>query len=257
MVGGVVGVGHDEHVVLLGLGAHGVVADDHLPVSAPVVPADHDRLALGQPALDGVHPDLGGGGLVVQVGGIGKSAHAVKDIHGLPQGGAGVAGQPGALQGVAQGGQALLVPVAQPVIPVEHHQGAGDAAGPFAGLLHGLEAGQDREGVAGLHVVVVGVGKVGGVRVVAQPLHGVGAVLGGEIHGMGDLHLVGKGGALRRARCGIRRGCLGRPSRLAPARRVGTAGQKAGRQGEAQRQSDLLFHFSISFNVRFCALRSE
>ena len=31
VVGGVVGVGHDEHVVLLGLGAHGVVADDQLP----------------------------------------------------------------------------------------------------------------------------------------------------------------------------------------------------------------------------------
>ena len=45
VVGGVIGVGHDDHVVLGGLGPQGVIADDDLPVAAPVVPRDHNGLA--------------------------------------------------------------------------------------------------------------------------------------------------------------------------------------------------------------------
>lgn len=106
-------------------------------------------------------------------------------------------------------------------------------------------------------MVMVGVDKVGGVRVVAQPLHGAGTILGGEVHGMEDLHLVGKDGTLCRAWCDVHRGCLGRFSRLAPTCHVDTAGQKIDHQGEAQCQSDLLFYFSIFFNVQFYVLRSE
>ena len=64
-----------------------------------------------------------------------------------------------------------------------------------------------------------------------------------------------KSGRCRRSWCGIHRGCLGRPSRLDPSTGgfAAASGQKAGGQCEGQRQSDCLFHFSISFKIRFPA----
>ena len=83
---------------------------------------------------------------------------------------------------------------------------------------------------------------------VAQPFHRVGTVLGRQVYCVGNLGFICEGGVFfRRARCGIHMGCLGRPSRLSPSRRIAASDQQAGGQGQGQRQSDLLFHFSISF----------
>ena len=51
VVGGVVRVGYDYDVVLSGFGAHGVISDYYLPVSAPVVPSYHNRIAVGERLL--------------------------------------------------------------------------------------------------------------------------------------------------------------------------------------------------------------
>lgn len=48
VIGCVVGIRNDQHIILLGFGPHGVIADDDLPVAAPIVPADQDGLALRQ-----------------------------------------------------------------------------------------------------------------------------------------------------------------------------------------------------------------
>ena len=88
VVRGVVGVGDDDHVILRGLSAHVVVADDDLPVAAPVIPADHDGVAVGKRLLDVVK-----GEDVVDVfarvnGGVAvKAAHALEDIQHLGKAG--------------------------------------------------------------------------------------------------------------------------------------------------------------------------
>ena len=210
-------------------------------MSAPVIPAHHDRGPLRQPRLDILHPDV----RLLQRGGIGKAAHAVKDIQGLLQCGARIALQLGTVQRVAQRRQSLLVPVVQPVIPVQHHQRRGHAAGPLAGLLHGAEMGQDREGVGGLQMVDVRMCKVGGVRMVSRPLHRVRSIVGRQVDGIRDLHLVGEIlGALLRVR--IRKGWFCRPGRRCPSC-GGAAGQHGQQRGSGNRQSDCFFHFSISF----------
>src|SRR5699024_7351353 len=117
-----------------------------------------------QGGLDGVQVEFAVHVLAVQRRGVCKAADSVQNIQKLHQGGAGIPLQLGAVQGVAQGGQRLLVPVPQLVVPVEHHEHAGHAAAPLAGLLDGLEIGEDGEGVVGLHVVEVRVSKVDGDR---------------------------------------------------------------------------------------------
>ena len=88
--------------------------------------------------------------------------------------------------------------------------------------------------------------EVGGVLVISRPLDGVGSVLGGEVHGVFDLHLIAEIlRGLGRSRFGIRKGCRVRPGSLGRSRRA--ADQRGQHQGGGQSQSDRLFHFSISF----------
>ena len=238
LVGGIVGVGHQEHVVVGIFGTHGIIADDSLPVAAKVVPADHDGFAFGQPALNVIHPDAVG---IVLCGHDIKTAHPIENVDGLIQRCAGIAFQLRAVQRVAQSGQTFLVPIAQLAVPVQNHQRCGDAAGPFAGLLHGLEVVEYGQRVRGFHVVHVGMGEIGGVLVVAGAFHGVRTVLRGEVNGVGNLHFVaeifsGCGRGLRFF-CG---GVLGSISRFVS---VGAAGQQSEYQSKGERQSDCFFHF--------------
>ena len=238
MVGGIIGIRHQEHIVLLGLRSHGIIADDDLPVAAPVVPADHNGLALCQPVLDVLHPDavrIVGRCLYI------KTAYAVEDVHSLVQRGPGIALQLRAVQGVAQLGQGLLVPVAQLVVPLQHHQGRGDAAGPLAGLLLGLEVVEDRQGIRGLHVVNIRVGEVRRIRMVSLPLHRVRAVLRGQVRGIGDFHLIAEIFSSRGG-IGVFR-ALGVVSRCV----IGAAGQKSKHQQDGERQGDCFFHCRSPF----------
>lgn len=52
VVGSIIGVGYDDHIIVGDIGAHGVVADDSLPVTAEIIPSYHDRFTIGEPALD-------------------------------------------------------------------------------------------------------------------------------------------------------------------------------------------------------------
>ena len=187
VVRGVVGVGDDDHVILRGLSAHVVVADDDLPVAAPVIPADHDGVAVGKRLLDVVK-----GEDVVDVfarvnGGVAvKAAHALEDIQHL-----GKAGRRRHRAALAQLRKALFGVAAAQAVPFERHQGAGNAAAPFAGLLDGLEVGEDGQRIGGSHVVEVELAEVRAVRVVAQALDAVRAVLGAQVAAVIKLHLVG------------------------------------------------------------------
>ena len=236
MVGGVVGVGDEEDVVVLIFRAHRIVADDGLPVAAPVVPADHNGLAFAQPALNIVEPDAVG----IVVGGYYiKTAYAVENVNGLVECGAGIALKLRAVERVAQRREGLFVPVAERIVPVEYHQRRRHAAGPFAGLLHGPEVGQHGQRVRGLHVVDVGVGEVGRVFMVAAAFHGVRAVLRGQVDSVGDLHFIGKVfGSLR---------CLAVLGVISRCVIVGAAGQKSKHQGKGKRQSDCFFHCRSPF----------
>ena len=239
VVGGVVGVGDEENVVVRVFRAHRVIADDGLPVAAPVVPADHDGLAFAQPALNVIEPDAVG----VILGGYDiKTAYAVENINGLIERGAGIALELGAVERVAQRREGLLVPVAELIVPVQHHQCRRHTAGPLAGLLHGLEVGQHGQRVGRLHVVDVGMGKVGRVFVVAAALHRIRAVLCGEVDSVGDLHFISK--VFGSLRCLV---VLGIVSRCVI---VGAAGQKAQHEREGERQSDGFFHCKSPFLFR-------
>ena len=81
---------------------------------------------------------------------------------------------------------------------------------------------------------------------ISRPLDGVGSVLGREVHGMFDLHLIAEIlCGLGRSRFGIRKGWRVRPGSLG--RSCRTADQGGQHQSGGQSQSDRLFHFSISF----------
>ena len=208
-------------------------------MAAKVIPADHDGFAFGQPALNVIHPDAVG---IVLCGHDIKTAHPIENVDGLIQRCAGIAFQLRAVQRVAQSGQTFLVPIAQLAVPVQNHQRCGDAAGPFAGLLHGPEVGQHGQRVRGLHVVDVGVGEVGRVFMVAAAFHGVRAVLRGQVDSVGDLHFVGKVfGSLR---------CLAVLGVISRCVIVGAAGQKAQHKREGERQSDSFFHCKSPFLFR-------
>ena len=116
-----------------------------------------------------------------------EAAHAVKDIHHLAH-----AGRAGLVANrAAQLRQGLLVVVAELAVPVHHHQGADNAARPFARLLHGLEMRQDGQRVGRGHVVEVETAEVRAVHMVARAFNAVRAVFRAEIHRVGNLHLVG------------------------------------------------------------------
>ena len=184
VVGGVVGIRHDDDVVLLDLGAHVVIADDDLPVAAPVVPADEDGVAGGQGLPDEIEGEHAVHVLAGVDGGVAaEAAHAVEHGDLLAQ-----AGGAGLIALGPQLGEGLLVVIAPQAVPLQHHQRAGHAAAPLAGLLDGLEMGQDGEGVGGLHVVEV------------QALHAVRAVLFAEVAAVVKLHFIGVVTALLRQR---------------------------------------------------------
>jgi len=179
VIGAVVGVHEDEHVVVGVLRAHVVVADDHLPVGAEAVPADHDRRPAGQGLLDpdGVEQLLRvlEARLQPPLAGDARLVKAREDTAQL-----GERGEPSPL-GVRppQRDHVLLVEVLAHAEPVEHAQGRRHAAGPAGDLQTGPITAEDGEGLAGRGVVEVDerpvrrfgeVGEVGDATPVADPV---------------------------------------------------------------------------------------
>lgn len=151
VVGGVIGIRHNNHIILGGFGAHGIVADNHLPVSAPVVPADGDGVAFFQGLLDEVKGEHIVDGVPAVQGGINiKAAHALEHLHHLRHG-----GSAGGQTVAAELGQGFFVVVAPHSVPFQHHQCAADTAAPFAGLLLGLEMGENGQAVGAFHVIEI------------------------------------------------------------------------------------------------------
>ena len=171
MVGDVVGIGEDEHIVVGRIRAAGVDSDDDLPVTCPVHPVHHDgdapinivddRLLK---ALDGVELQVSGG-VILHI-----PADKVKHVGDVLHGGAAAFT---ALNELPY--QPLMVSLLPE--PVEYHQGAGGATGIFGGLLIGFEVGQDMERVVADHVVVIVEHIVAGVVVIRFSRKGGRAVL--------------------------------------------------------------------------------
>ena len=186
MVGGVIGICHNNHIILGGFGAHGIVADNHLPVSAPVVPADGDGMTLLQGLLDELKGEHIVDGIPAVQGGINiKAAHALEHLHHLRHGGC-ARGQAVAAE-LCQG---FFIVVAPHSVPFQHHQCAADTAAPFAGLLLGLEMGENGQAVGAFHVVKVRCLEIGAVGMIALPLHAVGTVFRAQVAGVGNLHFI-------------------------------------------------------------------
>ena len=186
MIGCVVGIRDDQHIILLGFGPHGVIADDDLPVAAPIVPADQDGLALRQCLTDIIQrEDLVDLLARVKRGVDIKAAHTLKHLDHAAGG-----GRAGGQSVFAEGRQGLFIVVAQLAVPVQHHQHAADAAAPLGGLLLGLEVGQDGQGVRIFHMIEVRVTEVRALLMVACPLNAVRAVFRAQVNRVGDLHLI-------------------------------------------------------------------
>ena len=148
------GVGNDEHIVALMLCAHGVIADDDAPMSAPVNVFDDNRRVVLQIAFD----EFEKVGVVVRRfvldGGMDLPAKFFKVFdHALSVGADGAAG------GHDFAYSKLIVDDVALVIFYDHVGGSG-TAGVVGYLLRGGELGQQREVLVGLHIVEVGVLKV-------------------------------------------------------------------------------------------------
>ena len=114
-----------------------------------------------------------------------EAAHAVEHGDLLAQaGGAGLV----ALQ--AEGRERLLVVVAAHAVPLEHHQRGGHAAAPFAGLLDGVEVGENGQGIGGFHVVEIKAVEVGTVGMIAEALDAVRAVRLAQVALVVKLHFI-------------------------------------------------------------------
>ena len=148
------GVGNDEHIVALMLGAHGVIADDDAPMTAPVDVFDDNRRVVLQIAFD----EFEEVGVVVRRfvldGGMNLPAKLFKVFdHALSVGADGAAG------GHDFAYSKLIVDDVALVIFYDHVSGS-RTAGVVGYLLRGGELGQQREVLVGLHIVEVGVLKV-------------------------------------------------------------------------------------------------
>ena len=148
------GIGNDEHIVALMLGAHSVIADDDAPMSAPVNVFDDNRRVVLQIAFD----EFEKVGVVVRRfvldGGMNLPAKLFKVFdHALGIGADGAAG------GHKLAYSKLIVDDVALVIFYDH-VGGSRTAGVVGYLLRGGELGQQREVLVGLHVVEVGMLKV-------------------------------------------------------------------------------------------------
>ena len=148
------GVGNDEHIVALMLGAHGVIADDDAPMTAPVHVFDDNRRVVFQVAFY----EFEEVSIVVRCfvfdGGMNLPAKLFKVFdHALGVGADGAAG------GHNLTYSKLIVDDVALVIFYDH-VGGSRSAGVVGYLLGGGELGQQREVLVGLHVVEVGVLKV-------------------------------------------------------------------------------------------------
>ena len=148
------GVGNDEHIVALMLGAHGVIADDDAPMTAPVHVFDDNRRVVFQVAFD----EFEEVSIVVRCfvldGGMNLPAKLFKVFdHALGVGADSAAG------GHNLTYSKLIVDDVALVIFYDH-VGGSRTAGVVGYLLRGGEFGQQREVLVGLHVVEVGVLKV-------------------------------------------------------------------------------------------------
>ena len=154
VVGRVERVGNDEHIVALMLGAHGVIADNDAPMTAPVNVFDDNRRVVLQIAFD----EFEEVGVVVRrfvlYGGMDLPAKLFKVFdHALSVGADGAAG------GHNFAYSKLIVDDVAIVIFYDH-VGGSRTAGVVGYLLRGGELGQQREVLVGLHIVEVGVLKV-------------------------------------------------------------------------------------------------
>ena len=154
VVGRVEGVGNDEHIVALMLCAHGVIADDDAPMTAPVNVFDDNRCVVLQVAFDEFEEVGIGVRRFVLGGGMNLPAKLFKVFdHALGVGADGAAG------GHNFAYSKLIVDDVALVIFYDH-VGGSRTAGIVGYLLRGGELGQQREVLVGLHVVEVGVLKV-------------------------------------------------------------------------------------------------
>lgn len=154
VVGRVKGVGNDEHIVAFMLGAHGVIADDDAPMTAPVNVFDDDRGVVLQIAFDEFEKVSIVVRRFVLDGGMNLPAKLFKVFdHALGVGADGAAGGHNFAYGK------LIVDDLALVIFYDH-VGGSRTAGVVGYLLRGGELGQQREVLVGLHVVEVGVLKV-------------------------------------------------------------------------------------------------
>ena len=148
------GVGNDEHIVALMLGAHGVIADDDAPMTAPVHVFDDNRRVVFQVAFDEFEEVSIVVRCFVRYGGMNLPAKLFKVFdHALGVGADGAAG------GHNFAYSKLIVDDVALVIFYDH-VGGSRSAGVVGYLLGGGELGQQREVLVGLHVVEVGVLKV-------------------------------------------------------------------------------------------------
>ena len=148
------GVGNDEHIVALMLGAHGVIADNDAPMSAPVDVFDDNRRVVLQITFD----EFEEVGIVVRRfvldGGMNLPAKLFKVFdHAICVGADGAAG------GHNFAYSKLIVDDVALVIFYDH-VGGSRTAGVVGYLLRGGELGQQREVLVGLHIVEVGMLKV-------------------------------------------------------------------------------------------------
>ena len=148
------GVGNDEHIVALMLGAHGVIADDDAPMTAPVHVFDDNRRVVFQVAFD----EFEEVSIVVRCfvldGGMNLPAKLFKVFdHALGVGADSAAG------GHNLAYSKLIVDDVALIIFYDH-VGGSRSAGVVGYLLGGGELGQQREVLVGLHIVEVGVLKV-------------------------------------------------------------------------------------------------
>lgn len=149
------GVGNDEHIVALMLCAHGVIADDDAPMTAPVHVFDDNRRVVLQITFD----EFEEVGIVVRRfvldGGMNLPAKLFKVFdHALGVGADSAAG------GHNFAYSKLIVDDVALVIFYDH-VGGSRTAGVGGYLLRGGELGQQREVFVGLHVVEVGMRIVG------------------------------------------------------------------------------------------------
>ena len=154
VVGRVEGVGNDEHIVALMLGAHGVIADNDAPMTAPVNVFDDNRRVVLQIAFD----EFEEVGIVVRRFVLDRGMNLPAKLFKVFDHALGV-GADSAAGGHNFAYSKLIVDNVALVIFYDH-VGGSRTAGVVGYLLRGGEFGQQREVLVGLHVVEVGMLKV-------------------------------------------------------------------------------------------------